>query len=310
LLTHIDVDSENAFVVPILGVSPKEPILVRSISGLNPPDVDLFIGDYARDGGLYTGRRVGKRNVVIIFDLNPNPALGQTISGLRDLLYKAFMDPRPEADYIKLTFHDDLGRARYVVGYVEKFETDIFSSGTMVQISIICPDPYIRDEESTILSNSPGWVTVDPFSYPGTAETGLETEIYITSLAPPGVLTFDVNGYLLVLEKDDGIPIDHVVYINTNRGYRKVMMAPLDSVQSTTEPEAGAGSYSAMNITSRWEALEENEETTSLVAYLTPDAVWPELHSQNNLVKVYGATTSSTPAVVRNLQFTPTYWGV
>lgn len=108
MLTRIDVDSENPFYIPILGAAPKDSLMVRTITGLNPPDKDLFIGDYARDGGSYQGRRVGQRNVVMILDINPNPALGETVSGWRELLYKAFDDPLPDADSVQLTLKDDI----------------------------------------------------------------------------------------------------------------------------------------------------------------------------------------------------------
>ena len=85
MLKQIDVvygteEDEQALSLPILGLTPKDSLLLRKVTGLNPPDVNLFIGDYSRDGGTYQGRRVESRNVVLTIDLNPNPALGDTVS--------------------------------------------------------------------------------------------------------------------------------------------------------------------------------------------------------------------------------------
>lgn len=275
MLTKIDVNSENAFYVPILGATPKTNLLVRKITGLNPPDANLFIGEYASDGGVYQGRRVGNRNVVITMDLNPNPALGETVSGLREMLYKAFMDPMSEADYLQLNLHDDQDRIRYVVGYTEKFEAEVFDVETMAQISLICPDPYIRDIAETVLNNTPGWTTV-PFIYAGTAETGFVATIKINQAT--SVLTLDNNNKQMVLNRT--FAVNDVVTISTTRGARSI----------TVTPSGGP--------------------TSSILANLTVASPWLELHSQSNLMKVYGSTTVILPASVTQLRYRQAYWGV
>lgn len=275
MLTQIDVDSENSFYVPILGVTPKDSLLIRKISGLNPPDPSLFIGDYARDGGIYQGRRVGSRNVVIVFDLNPNPALGETISGLRRLLYKAFMDPLVDADYVKLNLHDEDGSVMYLVGYTEKFETEIFDVDNMCQISLVCPDPYLRDESETVLTDASGWTSV-PFTYTGTAETGFIAQIYVTSATP--TLTLENNGKKMIMNRS--FAIGDVVNINTIRGSRSLTVTPSGGLES------------------------------SIIASLSSDSPWLELHSQSNTMKVYGATSTDIVGAVRELRYTQAYWGI
>lgn len=274
MLTRIDVNSENAFYVPILGVTPKDSIICRSVTGLLPPDRDLFIGDYSRDGGFYQGNRVGNRNVVLTFDLNPNPALGETVSGLREMLYKAFYDPLIDADYLQLGLNLDDGRELYVVGYSEKFDGDIFSDDTSAQISMLCPDPYIRDIDETVLTHPAGWTTV-PFAYAGTADTGFFVKIYIT--APTSKLTVDNNGKTMVIERvfNSG----DIVRLNTSPGSR-----------SLTVETAGV--------------------ETSIAGALTSESRWIGLHSQSNTLKVYGDAPSSIVAAVRELSFTQSYWGI
>lgn len=276
MLTQIGVEYEgDELIVPILGVTPKESLLIRKITGLNPPDLDLFIGDYSRDGGTYQGRRVGKRNVVITADLNPNPALGETISGLRELLYKVFVDPQVDADFVKVNYYDDLGRVRYSVGYTEKFDTEIFDVETMAMISMICPDPYLRDNTETELTHPTGWTTV-PFTYEGTAETGFEVSIYINSAT--SVLTLDNNGKKMIINRS--FDVADVVTINTVRGSRLL----------TVTPSGGS--------------------PISIVANLEPTSPWVELHSQANTMKVYGATTGDLIASIRSLKYTQAYWGI
>jgi hypothetical protein len=279
LLTRIDVLSENAFYLPILGITPKDSLLIRKITGLNPPDINLFMGDYARDGGYYGGRRVGNRNVVVTMDLNPNPANGETVSGLREMLYKAFVDPQVDGDYIKMLLHDDDGRKRYLLGYVEKFETDIFDVETLAQISIICPDPYLRDDEETVYSNATGWTTVN-FPYAGTAETGFEVWIYInTSTVSTPMIQLKNNNKTMVL--NGPFYAGEIIKINTTRGARSIMKTPVGAVSDV-----------------------------SALSSLTADSPWLELHSQANEMKVFGSAESDSVATIRQIKFVQSYWGI
>lgn len=281
MITQVDVvkgDGSDDVVIslPVLGATPKSSLLIQKITGLNPPDINLFIGDYSRDGGVYQGRRVGKRNPVFTLELNPNPAVGETISSLREELYKAFVDPLVDADFIKLNMHDDAGRVRYLTGYTEKFETEIFSVDTMAQISVICPDPFIYDNDPTTLSHPTGWTTV-PFTYGGSSETGFHVRIFIT--APTSVLTLENNGKKMIINR--GFAVGNVVAIGTNRGCRGLSVATTDG-----DPEV------------------------SILGSLSPESTWLELHGQANTMKVYGSDNTQIVAAIRELQYTNSYWGV
>lgn len=278
MLTQIDVvqgdgSDDLVLTLPILGATPKSSLLVRKVTGINPADVTLFIGDYARDGGIYQGRRVGNRNPVLLLDLNPDPALGETISGLRELLYKAFLDPLVDADYVKLNFINDLGVVRYLVGYTEKFETELFDEDTSAQISIVCPDPFFRNNTETVLTNPSGWTTV-PFTYAGSAETGFYTKIVLTSAT--STLTLDNNGKKMVLNRS--FSSGDIVEISTVRGSRFISLT--------------------------------SGVTSSILAALTPASPWLEMHSQANVLKVYGATSGDTVAGIRELRYFAAYWGL
>lgn len=256
MLTQIDVVydgplGEQALALPILGVTPKESLLIRKVTGLNPADIDLFIGDYARDGGTYQGRRVGNRNVVLTIDLNPNPALGETISGLRDLLYKTFVDPLVDADHVELVLHSDDGRVRNLFGYTEKFETEIFDIETLAQISLLCPDPYIRDLTETVLTNATNTWLIVPFTYTGTAETGFYTQINMS--ADAAAMTLTNNGRSMVFNY--AFHANDIIHIDTQRGQRSAVVS-------------------------------RGGVSTSLLPYLATTSPWLEIHSQTNTLSV------------------------
>lgn len=323
MITRVDVMSENAFYIPILGVTPKDSILIRKITGLNPPDRNLFIGEYARDGGTYQGNRVGNRNIVITMDLNPNPALGETVSGMRKMLYKAFMDPQPNADHLKFVFYDEDNNELYTVGYAEKFETDIFDVETLCQVSLICPDPFLRDNEETLLTNDGGWLTV-PFDYDGSAETGFEAYIMVTSATSD--LRLEVNGIEMILDRS--FVAGDSIYISTNRGSRAITLAFASDLGSepsyyNTETTYDIGD-TCFYDGAIWKKIDEldiyavppdspgewEQVSESGITYLTPTSDWLELHAQSNVVKVHGPEESDTTAVIKAFAFTSAHWGL
>lgn len=278
MLTQIDVECDNPFYMSVLGANPRDSLILKKITGLGPSDVDLFVGDYSRDGGTYNGRRVTKRNPVLYIKLNPNFANGETMDGWRDILYKAFMDPFVNGDDVTIVFHDDIKPDRMITGYTEKFDGEVFEADTDVQISMICPDPYLRDVSETVVlppEGVTGWQTV-PFTYSGTAEAGFEVTILVQ--ATTTTLTLDNNGKQMVLTYASFQP-DDTVYINTKPGERQIKLT-----------RAGVD--------------------YDILYALYSESPWLDLHSQSNNLQIYGTDVNNVVAAVTNLTYTQLWWGV
>ena len=333
MLTQIDVMSETAIELPILGVTPKSSFLLQKVTGLNPPDRDLFIGDYSQDGGIYQGRRVGVRNVVFTIGLNPNPALGETVSNLRKKLYKAFIDPQVEGDYLKFVLTDDDDNETYFVGYCEKFDTEIFSNDTLCQISMMCPDPYIRDNTDTVLTSGSGWVQV-PFTYQGTANTGFVVRIYVTT--PTTEITLENNGRVMQLVNPDGYEAGDIIIINTIPGQRSITLtkdADLTTTGTVLEFTPPTGYITGDDVFSSYGVWKANSDdlssgttyrdapevgssywdlvSTPIVSHLLASSRWLELHSVANTMRVYeGTSPDSAIGNIKYLKYTSAYWGI
>jgi len=279
MLTRVDLQSESPFYLNVRDARPDDSVIVDKIEGLDPPAVDLFMGDYARDGGYYSGRRVSRRNVVFYLTFNPDYSAGETVTGLRDILYRAFMDPNtsPTNDALKIVLKDDEVRDRYLTGYVEKFENDIFNPETSVQISMICPNPFLIDDEATIgTGNGPTL----PFVYNGSAESGIQIRARVTTST--NQLNFQLNN-------DTPATLNYAfqagdeVTINSKRGERGIFL----------------------NRGGNW---------SSLLYTMTSASPWPELHRRENTVSVFGTPTTQAPKpVVANVfeySFRGHYWGI
>lgn len=331
MLTQIDVMSENAFQLPIVGLTPRSSLLLQKVTGLNPPDRTLFIGDYAQDGGIYQGNRVGNRNPVFYIALNPNPALGETVAGLRQMLQKEFMNPQPEGDHLKFLLHFDTGVDRYFVGYAERFEAEVFDVETLCQISLQCPDPYLRDDDITMLTSTPGWIQV-PFNYLGTAKTGFEIRAYITSTT--NNFTLSNNFKPMYFINPAGYAVGDIIYINTNRGFRAATWTKASLITGPPFEFAYNRTYLPNNCVfyadGIWKCLSTvvvgdpatlyvpnlddgywTYLSTSIVSQLAPVSDWLELHAQSNSLRVYeGSTPSSIIGNIKMLRYTTAYWGI
>lgn len=271
MLTRVDVLSENPFYLNIRDARPTDSIIVEKIEGLGPPDIDTFMGDYARDGGSYGGRRVPPRSVVFTLALNPNFKLDEDHSGLRRLLYRAFFDPFSDSDGVKILLKDDMMDDRYVFGYVSSFECDIFVEDPIAVITMLCPDPYIRDEQVSVLTAEGPTV---PFAYNGSAETGVQIKATITTGTP--VLNIDINGKIMQINYVF-LAGDEVV-LNTNRGSRGL-----------TVTRAG--------------------ETTPIL-YALGSTYWHEIHAPENVMRAYGSSDSSVVANITEISTQGRHWGV
>lgn len=274
MLTQIDVVCDNTFYIPVEGAKTRDSLQLQGITGLGPADKDLYIGEYSRDGGYYSGRRVGPRNPVLTIGINPNYGLGETMDGWRDFLYKAFNDPLPNSDGVQIILHDDTKEDRYFTGYCEKFTNEVFGDDTSCQISMVCPDPYIRDVTATSMTGS--WTTV-PFTYAGTAETGFQTTIEITTGTP--TVTLSNNSEEMVLVYAPGFEIGDIITIDTVPGERSI-------------------------------TLTRSGVTYDIYYTLYSESPWIFLHTTTNSLKVYGEDEADSIAAITSLTFIQTWWGL
>lgn len=269
-----DVGGEQNLELPIVGLKPKDGLLVRRITGLDPSDVDLFMGAHAKHGSSYQGRRARERNIVMTIDLNPDYSLGQTVASLREQLYKVFLDPYEDSDYVPMHFHISDGRILTTYGYTEKLESELFGSETEMQVSMLCPDPFLRSVQETDHTNSVGlWLNL-PFIYEGTAPTGFFLDIGVTSSTTK--LVVDLNGQKMEFLGD--FLADDTVHISTVDGQK-------------------------------YARLIRDSETTSLLPNLTPTSRWIEIKTKNNTLSVYGVDQAPVPAGIQTLKYRSSYRG-
>ena len=117
-------------------------INVRSIEGIGPPKGNVNYTEIASgDGGQFNSARASIRNITMQLGLMPVP----TVEESRHRVYKYF----PLDQQVTLRFETDK-RLCEITGWVEECEPDIFSDDEVIDISIVCPDPYFYSVDSAL----------------------------------------------------------------------------------------------------------------------------------------------------------------
>ena len=203
------------------------------IYGLNPTPATLNFSQLANyDGSIYNSGQLGNRNIVLYIKIH-NDAENNRIN-----LYKYFQLKK----MIRIFYENDT-RSVYIDGYVETFEVEYFSMNEVVQISIICPNPYWKaDEETQLYFSNVIDLFEFPFSIPeegvefsvresittayidsGETETGITIEFRANTnqiLNPKFINRTTQEYFALYFDMNEG----DVIRVNTRRGEKSVTL--------------------------------------------------------------------------------------
>ena len=170
--------SAPTFELDVEGRAETDLIQIFNIDGLDPVKASVTTSPYGSvDGTSYTGSSVLNRNIVLT--LKPNPDWDTwTYEKLRRLLYSYFM---PKL-VVRLVFYSDDMIPVEIFGVVEGVEVNMFSKEPTLQVSIICPDPYFKALDPTVITGQNG--VVHAFEYNGNVESGMVAVVTHVSGTP------------------------------------------------------------------------------------------------------------------------------
>lgn len=207
---------------------------VISITGLNPPKAQINISKIAGlDGGKFNSSKLEERNIVITLKLNGD------VEKNRIKLY-SFFNTKELCKF----YYRNGSRNVYIEGYVETAEVNLFSQSEIMQISIICPNPYFKAMQEIVDDISkafgafefPFAINIDepiPFS---TIDTSKVTNVFNNSESQTGVIIeIDILGNINSLEiksvstgKTFGLNYPFLendkVIIDTNKGKKSIKL--------------------------------------------------------------------------------------
>ena len=206
---------------------------VLNVEGLNPPPAQLNRSKAAgMDGSKFNSATLDERNLVLTVKLRGN------IERNRQRLYSMF----PTKEWCKI-YYTNGSLSVFIEGYAEVVECGLFTSNEVMQISIICTNPYFKSLDEIVEDLSRH---VELFEFPfainsegmefSTIETSLIHNVYNSSESETGV-----NIVVEVLRPISKISIIGVTYgetftinhafqvgdtlrINTNKGEKSVTL--------------------------------------------------------------------------------------
>lgn len=176
----------------IVDLNDGERYEVISVSGLNPPSASLFTSKSPNRKGLkHNGSTLNERVVVIQIKLHGD------IEASRNALYE-WVEPE---QYCKIYYRNGLKNV-YCEGYVQDCPIDLFTDNEVVNVEILCGDPYLKDIQEIIVDISN---FVRNFAFPFAISH--ERQISVASKNPDGTdaVTYYNEGIPFSILKDDNI---------------------------------------------------------------------------------------------------------
>lgn len=211
-----------------------------TVTGLTPPDATINTSVIVtKDGSTFNSSRLNERNIVL--QIVPD----YDVEHKRINLYKYIKSKQ----YIKLYLRNS-SRDVWIEGYVEKVEGDLYTQKQIIQVSIICPDPYFKsidtltyefstvepmlsfpfsiDEEGQSISNVTTYTEKNVQNI-SDEETGIVIELYANALSlEPTIYNMTTNESFTIQHEFE--PGD-IVRINTRRGEKSLTLIR-DGVQT------------------------------------------------------------------------------
>lgn len=205
---------------------------VIKVEGLNPPNATInssvVVG---KDGSKYQSSKLEDRNLVITVKINGN------VEKNRLNLYRFFKSKRWHKIYYQNGTLDV-----YIEGYVESIETDLFASEQIVQVSIVCHDPYFKSVDDIVTDISQ---VISEFTFPFAIEDPVplsyldrnriiniinagedDTGLIITMVATGNVsnprIYNEATGEFFGFDMD--MMVGDLVTINTSRGEKRIVL--------------------------------------------------------------------------------------
>lgn len=278
----------------ILQLYPSDDYILAGMAGITPADAVINAVEMAgMDGARFNNSRVGMRNIVITLKVRGE---GSDVRQRRVNLYKYAKTKRKIRVYVANDQRDAV-----IDGYLESLQDgeSIFSQDQRLMMSIICPDPYFRDNgtgEKVIAFSS---VTPN-FCFPFAITASEPVPLSVKSINFSKTITNDGDietGVILNIKASGAV--ENPVFFNESTGETMAFNISLiggDELMISTE----RGAKRVM--------LTRAGSTTNVMNTLDPESDWLTLASGDNLF--YYTATSGADAMELVFSFTDLFEGI
>lgn len=261
------VKIENA-LGEMLQLYPSGDYILTGITGITPADAVINAVEMANlDGARYNNSRVGTRNIVITLKVRGE---GYDVRRRRINLYRYAKTKQKIRVYIA---HDQ--RDVVIDGYLESLQDaeTIFSDDQRLMMSIICPNPFFRDNgagENRVSFSAINGLFAFPFSIAVGEPEPMSTKTldYLKVVTNSG----DVDTGMVLTVKAHGVVANPVFYNETAGQTMTLDISLEDGDELTITTEHGAKSA----------RLTRDGATTNVMNAIGPGSDWLTLQPGDN----------------------------
>ena len=261
---------------------------VLEIQGLNPPSATINTSKISQfDGEKFISSKMDMRPINISIAINVDAEKN------RIALYKVIKTKQAINIY-----YENGERNIFVRGYVENFEIDYFAMKQTASISILCPEPYLKNAEELISEIS---LIIGNFHFPFaiTAEAPIPLSYCDDSLEINVLNVGDIQSGMTIEIRITGDVVNPVIY---NRQTREFF--GLDYTFKSGDViyiETVKGNKSVQ--------LLRDSEYINIFNYISKDSRWLQLEIGDN-VFTYEAEDDGTTFMEVRFRYRPLYEGV
>lgn len=274
LYSSTNVDAIN---FSLRHTKPTDRYHVKNITGLDAEDIiPKFYG-----AGLVTKPRyyefgMKPRIIVMRLILNPSFKLDETVSDVRDALYRVISASR--TGKVSLNMNAAGTTVARTAGFITKFEVPHFTDRPEIQLTIQCDDPKFRGINSVVYDDE--LVQANPF----VIVDGLST-------APHGftmLATFKAASSTFTIQDAPSNP------------EWKFQVTPASAFAN------GDKLYLSSEGANKYLYMVRGAATTYLMDKILPTSIWPIIFPGSNSFYIPELATLT----LNNVTFYPAYWGV
>lgn len=275
----------------------KNGVAIKSITGLGTPEYSVNTTPYASGDGSILGSIIAStRNILITL----YPLFNPQVEDSRQLLYRYFQVKKE----ITLTFELD-NRLVSIDGFVESNIPEIFSERELITISVICPDPYFK--ENFALSEF-FYGEIPMFEFPFSNESLTEKLLVISELSLDNRATIyydaEIDAGLLITIDCYTEPGDIVIYNVETLGNIKISSSKIEVITGkklSEKDQVVISTYSG----DKYVHLIREGLVINILGAVNKDLDWFTLHQGSNS---YTYTTADEHAsIIMTFRYRSTY---
>jgi len=201
--------------------------IVRQILGIDAEEITpKFYGTGQSSGTKFYDLAMKPKEIVMRVGLNPNFHVNETISEVRDKLYRLISATRN--GQIQLRWMSGASLVAGITGMVTKFEVPYFTALPELQITFYCPDPLFRSVHPITyeVADLPTTNPVILSDNASTAPHGLSFKVKFTATASDFTIQDDPvdPDWGFTVTPDGGFDVDDELWFSSEYGNKQVYL--------------------------------------------------------------------------------------